>query len=80
MNHVGEIILGLLGSSLFTLLWLKLGTSERRLERIETTMVTKDDLGRIDKTLMVIQGDLKQFYKDSGEIKGRVDELSRRVK
>jgi hypothetical protein len=61
-NHTAElvVVLGVLGTAFFTLLW-------RRLDSI-------------DKTLVVVQADLKQFYGAEQKIEGRVDELSKRVK
>lgn len=37
-------------------------------------------LDSIDKTLVVIQTDLKQFYGDLKKLEGRMDEISHRVK
>jgi hypothetical protein len=37
-------------------------------------------LDSIDKTLIIVQTDLKQFYGAEQKIEGRVDDLSKRVK
>ncbi len=37
-------------------------------------------LDSIDKTLMIVQADLKQFYGDQKKLEGRVDEISHRIK
>jgi hypothetical protein len=80
MNHLDSIALGLLASAFFTLIWRRMDSTDK----LVASMVTKDEfnraIDRIDKTLVVIQADMKQFYKDSGEIKGRVDEISHRIK
>lgn len=70
-SQVGAIILGAMLSAFFTLLW-------RRLDSVESSIGKRID--GIDKTLVVIQADLKMFYGDQKELKGRVDEISHRVK
>ena len=54
MSHAGEIVLGLLGTVFFTLLWRRMDKTDNRLDRIEARItVLGDELheikGRIDE-------------------------------
>ena len=56
-------------SVLVILSWLQ---QDKRLGRLEATM------DRMDTRIGTMEHDLRQFYAITGELKGRVDELSRR--
>lgn len=47
MSHTGEIILGLLGTAFFTLLWRRMDRIDSRLERIGDTLYELK--GRMDE-------------------------------
>jgi hypothetical protein len=66
-SHTGEIILGLLGSAFFVLLWRRLDAIDRRIDKIETR-------------LELIQKDMREFYGVTQKLEGRIDEISHRVK
>jgi hypothetical protein len=74
LSHIDSIVLGLLLTAFFGLLW-------RRFDK----MVGKEEfsqldrrVGRIEDTLTVISADLRQFYSVTGELKGRLDTLEKR--
>jgi hypothetical protein len=71
LNHIGEIILGVMLTAFSGLLWRFIDGIEKRLEK---------KLDKIDETLVVMQADLKQFYGDQKKLEGRVDEISHRIK
>lgn len=54
MSHAGEVILGLLGSAFFTLLWRRMDKTDSRLDRIEARLTQLGDelhemKGRMDE-------------------------------
>ncbi len=73
-SHIDAIVLGLLGSAFFTLLWWKFDSIDRRLDSIDRRM------DKIDVTTGLIQKDMTQFYGVTQKLEGRVDEISHRVK
>ena len=50
VSHTGEIILGLLGTAFFTLLWKRLDRIDARLEKVgDTVMEVKGRMDEISK-------------------------------
>jgi hypothetical protein len=50
MSHAGEVVLGLLGSAFFTLLWRRLDKIDTRLEKIgDIVMEVKGRMDEISK-------------------------------
>jgi hypothetical protein len=78
LNHIGEIILGVLVSAFFTLLWLRFNDVDKKIDRMDDR--TDKRLAAIDNRLDLIQKDQTQFYGITQKLEGRVDEISSRVK
>lgn len=57
MSHTGEVILGLLGTAFFTLLWRRLDSIDKRLERMETR------LEKVGDTVMEVKGRMDEISK-----------------
>lgn len=70
MSHVGEIILGLLGSGFFTLLWRRLDKVDARLDQIDK---------EAESRFIRVEGRLQQIGDVVMEVKGRMDEISKHV-
>jgi 4-hydroxybenzoate polyprenyltransferase len=80
-NNASTLLLGLLMTAFFTMLWkLVNGVEDRlgtRINEVKTDLGTRID--KIDATLVVIQNDLREFNGGLRHVEGRVDEISKHI-
>lgn len=87
-SHLGELILGILASAFFTLIWRRLDFIDGRIASFQTEVN-----GRIGETngriatfqaevnghFATIEAELRYFHGETGKTEGRLDELSKRI-
>lgn len=74
INHFGEIVLGLIGTSFFTLLWKRLDSIDLRFVEIRADI--RDVGTRVER----IQTDLSSFNRELGVHDRRLDEIQGKTK